>query len=138
MTDLRKYTLPVALVYFCSLTFAGENTSRCPDPRLRQAEIGGDTILGVLRRQGKAVKQAVVKLYFSSSGKTVWVGTTDKDGEFTTVKLPPGSYRLEVAGWGAATVRLNPKLSSLSNGQVIHWTLTLTEDGCIGAGLSMD
>lgn len=87
-------------------------------------------------REGKPVKRAVVKVYFSPSGKSEWVWTTDEDGKFTTGRLAPGSYRLEVGGSAGATVRLNPALSHLRNGQVVNWNLTLTEDGCISAGAS--
>jgi len=136
MVDMRANVLPAALICFCSLTFAAENVARCPDPHLRQAEIGGDSIYGVLMREGKPVTEAVVKVYSSFSGKTAWVWTTDKDGKFTTDRLAPGSYRLEVGGSGGATVRLNPKLSHLGTGQVVNWNITLTEDGCISAGSS--
>src|ERR1700693_4600876 len=105
---------------FCSVNMAGQAASRCPDPRLRQAEIGGNRIIGVVLHQGKPVKLAHIRVYSTSSGKAEWVWTTDKDGSFTSDKLAPGSYRLEVSGWGSATVKLDPKLDRIEGpGKVI-------------------
>jgi hypothetical protein len=113
-----------------SLIAAGPTISRCPDPDLRQAEIGGDRITGVVLRQGKPVLAAQVTVY-SSSAKIAWFGTTDNEGRFTSDKLASGIYSLDVGGWGRATVKLNPKLNTLNS---IHWTLVLTaDDGCLAA-----
>jgi len=113
--------------------------SRCPDPRLRQAEIGGDRITGVVLRQGKPVNGARVKVYSSSSsGKTEWVGGTDKAGSFTSKHLAPGSYLLELNDWGktmAATVKLNGAKVPGTPGYFV--TLT-TDDGCISWGFQLD
>ena len=124
---------------FCSLAIAGEAVSPCPDPSLRQAEIGGDRIVGVVLRQGKPVKLALIKVYSSSSAKTVWVWATDKDGKFRSEKLAAGSYRVEVSGWGSTTIKLNPKLDRMPiSGQVIQWHLSLADEGCVSAGFIVD
>jgi len=111
--------------------------SPCPDPRLRQAEIGGDTINGSVVLHQNPVKSALVRLYFST-GKTAWVGVTDKDGNFRITDLQPDTYRLDVRGWGSTTIRLDPALNQLPNGQVPSWHLTLDDDECVGAGFSLD
>ena len=71
--------------------------SRCPDPRLQETAIGGNTINGGVVLHKKPVKFANVRLY-SSLGETAWIGKTDKDGTFKTAQLPPGDYRLEIGG----------------------------------------
>jgi hypothetical protein len=125
-----------AAVFLCfSLSAVGQASSHCPDRSLQQASIGGDRIVGAVVRQNETEKFAKIRVYSSTSGKTVWVWTTEKDGSFTSVKLPAGSYRLEVTGWGSGTVILDPKLSQIGT-QTVNWSLTLTEDGCIGAGAS--
>jgi hypothetical protein len=75
------------------------------------------------------VKFAKVQLY-SSSGKVAWVGVSDKDGGFATGWLPPDEYRIEAAGWGSATVRLNPELGR-QDSQTTAWTLQLMDNACI-------
>jgi len=133
IVGMRIQVLLSVVALFCSVNMAGQEASRCPDPRLRQAEIGGNRIIGVVLHQGKPVKLAQITVYSTSSGKAEWVWTTDKDGSFTSNKLAPGSYRLEVSGRGSATVKLNPKLDRMEGtGQVIHYSLSLYEDnGCI-------
>jgi hypothetical protein len=96
--------LTIGIVFFTSLGFA----SRCPDPNLRQAVIGGDAINGFIVLHGKPVKFAQLRLY-SSSGKTAWVGRADKDGAFAIKHLPPNTYRLKVRGWGSAIIRLETR-----------------------------
>jgi len=123
----------LSLVFIPCLCFA----SRCPDPRLRQAVIGGDTISASVILDTKPLMFAQVRLYFSS-GKTAWVGVTDKDGRFRITHLSPGSYRLEVRGWGRATILLDPKLTKEPNGQVPDWNVQLMENECVGAGFSLD
>jgi len=77
------------------------------------------------------VKFAKVRLY-SSSGKTAWIGTTDKNGRFTTDKVPPGEYRLEVSGWGSTTVQLNPELDKGGfSAQIPAWNLLLSDNACV-------
>jgi len=115
------------LIFVSSLCFA----SHCPDIRLRQAVIGGDTIDGSVIFNRKSLKSAQIRLYFST-GKTAWVGMTDKKGSFRVTHLPPDTYRLDVRGWGSTTVRLDPKLSKLSNGQVPNYFLQLMENECVG------
>jgi hypothetical protein len=86
---------------------------------------------------GEAPKIRPSALYFSS-GKTAWVGMTDKSGNFASTKIMPGNYRLEVSGWGNTAVELNRKLDQLPNGQTLAWNLSLTDDACVGAGMSAD
>ena len=104
---------------------------RCPDPRSRQATIGGDTITGGVLMHKKSLKFAKVRLYFSS-GTTAWKGTTDNNGRFATAKMPPGDYRLEVSEWGSTTVHLNPELNKGPFGQTPAWNLLLIDNACLG------
>ena len=103
----------------------------CPDPRLQLAVIGGDTIDGSVLLHHKPLKFAQLRLS-SPNGKTVWVGTTDKDGEFHIRDLRPDTYRLVVRGWGSTTVRISPDLNKLPNGQMLFYSVQLTDSGCIG------
>ena len=123
----------IALVLFTSLCYA----SHCPDPNLRQAVIGGDTISGGIVLQTKPLKFAQLRLYFST-GKTAWVGMTDKDGSFRITNLRPDTYRLEVRGWGTATIRLAPNLNKLSNGQIPAYSVELMENECIATTTVVD
>jgi hypothetical protein len=107
------------------------SASHCPGVRLRQAVIGRDTIDGSVILKPKSLKFAQVRLYFST-GKTAWVGMTDQDGIFHITHLLPGTYRLDVRGWGSTTIQLDPKLSKLSNGQVPTSFLHLIENECVG------
>jgi hypothetical protein len=116
----------VMLIFATSFCFA----SHCPDPRLRRAVIGGDTISGSIVLHQKPLKSAQIRLYFST-GKIVWVGTTDKDGAFRIPRLLPGTYRLDVRGWGSATIQLDPKLTKLGNGQVPSWGVLLMDNECV-------
>ena len=120
------------LILATSLGFAA---SHCPDPRLRQAAIGGDTIRGGVLLHKKPLKFSRVRLY-SSSGKTAWIGTTDKNGTFTTSRMPPGDYRLEVSGWGIATVQLSPELDKGTGNQIPAWSLILIDNACVGTAMS--
>ena len=117
----------VAVLFFTSLCYS----SHCPDPRLRQAVIGGDTITGSVVLHGKPLKFAQISLHVSS-GKTVWVWTTDKDGRFSTPHLKPDTYRLDVRGWGSTTIRISPDLNKLSNGQTLFYSVQLADGECIG------
>jgi hypothetical protein len=119
------------LIFVASLCVA----SSCPDPALRQATIGGDTITGFVSLHSGPLKFAQVRLYFPS-GKTAWVGKTDKDGVFTVDKMPPGHYRLVVRGWGSTTVQMNPELDKRFI-QTPVWTLSLQDHECVGVGLSI-
>ncbi len=119
----------ISLAFLTTLSFA----SSCPDPRVRQAVIGGDTFNGVVLVHGKPVKFAQMRLY-SSSGKTAWVGRSGKDGHFATEHLPPDTYRLKVRGWGSATIRLHSTLTQLPNGQVPNWALQLMDNECVAYG----
>ena len=105
--------------------------SHCPDPQLREAKIGGDAIFGGVSLHKKPLRFARVRLY-SSSGKILWIGKTNKHGTFEIRKLVPGDYRLEVDGWGTTTVRLNPELAKPNGfGQVPAWNLLLTDHACV-------
>lgn len=118
--------LPILIVFSTSVALA----TSCPDAKLRQVVIGGDTIAGIVLPQ-KPLKFAEVRLY-DSSGKTAWVGTTDKDGDFKIRQLHHGTYRLNVHGWGSTTIRLDPKLDKLSGtGQAIGYGLQLLGNECV-------
>lgn len=80
---------------------------------------------------------ALVQLY-ASVGVAAWVGFTDKNGEFATVKLPPGVYRLEIDGWGSTKVRLDPNLAKKFHGQVPTWSLLLMDNGCVDTSMNLD
>jgi hypothetical protein len=84
--------IAATLIFGASLCFA----SHCPDARLRQAVIGGDTIEASVVLNQKPLNAAEIRLYFST-GKTAWVGTTDKKVSFHIAHLPPDTYRLEVS-----------------------------------------
>ncbi|MGP0017421.1 MAG: carboxypeptidase-like regulatory domain-containing protein [Candidatus Sulfotelmatobacter sp.] len=119
------------LIFVTSLCLA----SSCPNPALRQAAIGGDTITGFVSLHDGPLKFAPVRLYFSS-GKTAWHGQTDKDGMFTIAKIPPGHYRLVVRGWGRTMVQLNPELDKKFI-QTPVWNLSLEDDECVSVGFAI-
>jgi len=124
----------ITLILAASLCIAAP---RCPDRRLRQATIGGDTITGGVVLHKKPLTFAQVRLY-SSSGKTAWIGTTDKNGRFTTNKMPPGDYRLEVSGWGSTTVQLNPEVDKGFGSQIPAWDLLLLDNACVGTTMILN
>jgi hypothetical protein len=126
-------TFLTAFILCTSLSFA----SHCPDLRLRQATIGGDAITGYVILRNGPLKSAQMRLY-DSSGKTAWVGLTDKHGGFSITHLRPDTYRLEVSGWGTAKIRLNPELDKLSTGQVPVWGVELMDNECVGSSQSVD
>src|SRR5262245_5523551 len=109
----------------------------CPDPHLREARIGGDSITGTVLLRHKPFGFALVRVY-SSPNAIPWFGMTDKNGGFATSKLPPADYRLEVIGWGSTSVRLDPNLDKQFGGQVPVWRLLLTDDGCVGSGMTLN
>jgi hypothetical protein len=115
-----------------ALVFVGHmcHANSCPDPRLQQAIIGGETIDGSVRLHNKPLKFAQARLFFSN-GESAWIGKTDKDGEFHIKNLRPDTYRLEIRGWGSTTVRIRPDLNRLSNGQTLFYSLQLMEHECI-------
>jgi hypothetical protein len=103
---------------------------RCPDPKMRQATIGGDAINGYVSLQQKPLKSAQVRLLFN--GKTCWVGSTNDTGSFQITGLRPGNYRLTVNGWGSATIRVSPDLTkSFGNGQTLNYSVMLVDKECI-------
>jgi hypothetical protein len=130
----------------------------CPDPAMRETTIGGNGIIGhVLQRHEKAVpngkqkplSSARVDVYsvtpfdgtagllvhsLSAEESHVVAVFTNEDGTFDSGVLAAGDYRLEVSGWGSATVHLNPDLGKDGFG-AIYW-VDLLDDGCIGAGQS--
>src|SRR5712692_9503078 len=77
-THMRYWTLSFAFVVCCSLSVSAQG-SRCHDPRLREADIGGDTIYGAVSQNGKPLRNAQVKVY-SSTGGTSWVWRTNQEG----------------------------------------------------------
>ena len=119
--------LGLPLIFAASLCSAG---SRCPDPRGRQASIGGDTIRGGVIPHKKTVKFAQVQIYFSS-GKTAWAGATDRNGNFTSNELPAGEYRLEIERWGSTTVQLDPNFHRATGNKTPLWGLFLSDHSCV-------
>ena len=119
MSRIRQ--LGLILLCAASACFAG---SRCPDPRLREATIGRDTIDAAVDLHHKPRLGAQVRLY-ASSGKVAWAGVTDKKGRFIVKNLPADNYRLEVTGWGSTTIRM----VSTSMDQRSHYYVQLI-DGC--------
>lgn len=115
------------VIFAASLCFAGP---RCPDPRQRQASIGGNTIRGNVNLHKKAVKFAHVRIYFSS-GKTAWAGATDANGNFTSNGLDPGDYRLQIERWGSITVRLDPNSHKTTGNKTPLWRLFLSDHSCV-------
>jgi Carboxypeptidase regulatory-like domain len=125
--------LALTMILAASLCIAAPH---CPDPRLRQATIGGDTITGGVVLHKKPLKFAQVRLY-SSSGKTAWIGTTDEKGRFTTNEMPPDDYRLEVSGWGSTTVHLSPEVDKGFR-QKPAYDLLLDNNACVAAVMIMN
>ena len=118
--------------FLLSLIFAAtlcNAASQCPDPKLQEAAIGGNTINGGVVLHKKPVQFAKVRLY-SSSGETAWTGKTDKDGTFKTGQLPPGDYRLEIRGWGSTTIHLNPEIDEGFR-QTPVWNILLVDNACV-------
>lgn len=103
---------------------------RCPEPKLRLAIIGGDTITGGVQIHKKPLKFAQVWLYFAS-GAPAWSGRTDKDGRFAINRLLPGVYRIEVSGWGSTAVQLRPELNIGPFGQTLAGDLMLIDNFCV-------
>lgn len=127
-----KNCLLFLLVLASSLTFA----SSCPDPRLREAFIGGNSIDGAVLLKHKPLKFAHVELY--SADKMIWSGTTDKNGKFEIGNLVSGKYLLSVSHWGSANVELKHELDALGNGQRPRYILMLSDNGCVGVTQIVD
>jgi hypothetical protein len=118
------------LLIFAASLCLGE--SPCPDPGLREAAIGGDTLrVGVVLHK-EALAFVWVQLY---SPWGAWLGTTDKDGVFVIDKLLPGQYRLEVQGWGSTIIQMNPNLDQAFF-QTPAWNILLLDAGCVAVGTS--
>ena len=110
--------------------------TKCPDPHLRSAEIGGSEISAALVKAHKPVAGARAELF--SGQKLVWSGATNSNGTFVIRNLAPGLYTLRVEQWGTTTVRLNPKLDRIggqSMGQIEYYHLLLMDNGCVGTGV---
>jgi Carboxypeptidase regulatory-like domain len=127
------WRLAVSLVFFASSCFAA---SRCPDPKMGQAAVGGDSISGVVLVHGEPFQFAVLGLY-STSGKLIRTATTNKKGRFTLPKLAPGKYSLNVPDWGSTSFQVSPKLDR-DFPQKPNWFVTLTDNECVSAGVSVD
>jgi hypothetical protein len=112
---------------------ASAGANRCHDPKLRSANISGNTISATV--WGSNNRSAKVHLY--SERDLVWSGITDKKGGFEIHDLPSGVYRLSVEKWGTTRVVLDPMSSPIST-QTVYWTLSLMENGCVAAGFSTD
>jgi hypothetical protein len=123
---MTRGTVLLTLILAATLCNAA---SRCPDPKLREAVIGGNTINGGVVLNKKPVRFADVRLY-SSSGEAAWIGKTDKDGTFKTALLPPDDYRLEINGWGSTTIHLNPGIDKGFR-QTPVWNILLIDNACV-------
>lgn len=126
------WRIGVLLITLVSSCFA---TSACPDPKMRGAVIGGDSITGVVLLKGKPVS-ALVSLY-SARGKFVRAATTEENGTFALNKIPPGKYSLNVPGWGSTSIQVSPK-AARDFPQKPSWFLTLMDNECVSIGISMD
>lgn len=133
---MRYWALSLAFIVWCSLNVSAQAGSRCHDPSGREAAIGGDTISGIVFQNGKLLRHAQVKVYFST-GKTSWVWRTDQEGKFTTPKLRRGAYRVDITGRGSAVVKVGSQQERLGE-QTINWTVDFGDDGCVGIGMSTD
>ena len=116
----------LALVFAASLCIAA---SRCPDPRLQEAAIGGSTVTGGVVLHKKPVKFAKVSLY-SSSGEIAWTGKTDKNGWFGSSELEAGDYRIEIQKWGSTIIHLNPEIDKGFMQKPV-WQLLFTDNVCV-------
>jgi len=124
--DVTRAAFLFTLILAATLCSAA---SRCPDPKLQEAAIGGNTINGGVVLHKKPLKFAKVRVY-SSSGETAWIGKTDKNGAFKTAQLPPGDYRLEISGWGSTTIHLNPEIDKGFR-QTPVWNILLVDNACV-------
>ena len=115
----------LTLIFATSLGFAG---SVCPAPTLRQHKIRSDTIRG---NPAQEASEVFARTVVFRVGQIAWVGTTDKNGEFTTDRMPPGDYRLEVSRWGSTTVQLDPKTKMGMGGTIPEWSLILLDNSCV-------
>ena len=107
----------------------GSTASRCPDPKLQEAAIGGHTISGGVVLHKKPLKSANVRLY-SPSGQVAWIGKTDKNGHFRSMELNPGDYRVEIRGWGTTTIHLNPEIDKGFMQKPV-WELLFVDNACV-------
>jgi len=109
----------------------------CAGPNLHRTRIGGDAINAHVSLQHKPLKSAPVHLL--SRDRTVWVGSTDKNGSFRVKGLRPGTYRLTVEGWGSATIRITPDPpKSPGNEQTLQYSLLLADNECIASVVVMN
>ena len=107
----------------------------CPDRHMRQAVVGGDSISGIVFRDGKPLKFALVTLY--SGRKAVRMAMTHDDGKFALDEVAPGKYLLNVQGWGSTPIRVSPR-ADRDFPQKPNWYVSLLDNGCVGVGFSLD
>jgi len=124
------------LVFLLALTSSWTVASSCPDPRLREAFIGGHSIVGDVQVKRTFLKFTHVELY--SADRLIWSGTTDRNGRFEINNLVSGKYRLTVSHWGSANIELKHGLDELSNGQRPNYRLMLSDNACVGTSESVD
>ncbi len=136
----------------------GASFAACPDPKMRETTIGGDSITGnITQREEKVLYDGKYKpLSFArvdvyslgpfqqmaqlpvhslpDGGSHVVTVFTRENGAFDSGVLAGGDYRLEVSGWGSATVHLRSDLGKEGFG-TFYW-VELNDSGCIGSGES--
>jgi hypothetical protein len=117
------------IIFVLAFTSFLSYAASCPDPRLRDSLIGGDSIVAWVELKHKPLKCTQVALYFA--GKPIWRGKTDEKGRFEIDKLASGKYWLTVSRWGGANVELRETLGNLGNGQRMNYSLLLFDGGCV-------
>jgi hypothetical protein len=127
----RIGVLSIALVSSC---FA---TSSCPDSKMRQAIVGGDSISGVVLLNGKTLKSALVRLNSVRGKFARGMTRTDENGKFTLHKIAPGKYFLNVHGWGTTSIQVSPK-ADRNFIQRPNWWVILTDNECVSVGAGSD
>ncbi len=108
----------------------------CLNIDMWDATVGGDKIAGGVSVLGKPFGFAKVQLY-SSSGKVAYLGVTDEHGGFATGVLSPDDYRLEIEGWGSASIHLTHDADRPYQGSFAPtFSLLLLDNGCVTVGVS--
>jgi hypothetical protein len=102
---------------------------------MRQATVGGDSITGIVFRHGRPLRSHRATLY--SGGKAARIATTDENGKFALYKVLPGTYLLNVQGWGSTPIRVSLK-ADRDFPQKPNWYVSLLDNGCVGVGFSLD
>jgi hypothetical protein len=67
---------------------------------------------------------------YSSAGKKIYLGVTDKAGRFDTGVLSAGDYHIVVDGLGDYYVTLDPKKGDTGGPDTLFFTLWLADHGC--------